>query len=209
QPGTLNQAIKDIEARVDKEMDGSIHSIWLLAECWSHWTPEPQGPPVSIHARLGCFITKYDFVMFNCDQIQRIPLNFVDRITYGAFNFPKHSLLRREGEGLRIFWDRLREPSFTSRWNPFTTDFPYMTFTYHPVRDISDTFASICDIHKFREQLKDAALKVHALKPIPGKANGILVLNQSIQIEAYVGLMSFIGNQNKLGYCMARGNIGY
>lgn len=55
-------------------------------------------------------------------------------------------VFRREGEGLRIFWDRLREPSFTSRWNPFTTDFPYITFTYHPVRDISDTFTSICDV---------------------------------------------------------------
>lgn len=56
------------------------------------------------------------------------------------------SVFRREGEGLRIFWDRLREPSFTSRWNPFTTDFPYTTFTYHPVRDISDTFTSICNV---------------------------------------------------------------
>lgn len=53
---------------------------------------------------------------------------------------------RREGEGLRIFWDRMREPTFTSRWNPFTTDFPYITFTFHPVRDISDTFTSICDV---------------------------------------------------------------
>lgn len=64
-------------------------------------------------------------------------------------------------------------------------------------------------IQKFREQLKDAAQKVHTIKPVPGKANGVLVLNQPIQIEAYVGIMSFLGNQNKLGYCMARGNIGF
>lgn len=64
-------------------------------------------------------------------------------------------------------------------------------------------------IQKFREHLKDAAQKSHALRPVPGKANGVLVLNQDVQVEAYVGLMSFIGNQNKLGYCMARGNIGF
>lgn len=64
-------------------------------------------------------------------------------------------------------------------------------------------------IHNFREQLKDAAQKVHAMKPVPGKANGVLVLNQPILIEAYVGFMSLLGNQNKLGYCMARGNIGF
>uniref|UniRef100_A0A3Q0RN90 Tumor protein p63 regulated 1 n=1 Tax=Amphilophus citrinellus TaxID=61819 RepID=A0A3Q0RN90_AMPCI len=146
-PGTLNQAIKDVEALVNEEVDGSVRSVWLMAE--------------------------------------------------------------RAGEGVRIFWDRLREPSFTSKWNPFATDFPFITFTYHPVRNISDAFAALCDIEKFREQLKDAAQKVHAMKPVPGKANGVLVLNQPIHIEAYVGFMSFLGNENKLGYCMARGNLGF
>lgn len=32
QPGTLNQAIKDVEALVDKEEDGSVLGIWLMAE---------------------------------------------------------------------------------------------------------------------------------------------------------------------------------
>lgn len=64
-------------------------------------------------------------------------------------------------------------------------------------------------IHTFREKLRDTALKLHTLKPVPGKANGIMVLNQDLLIEAYVGLMSFLGNENKLGYSMARGNIGF
>lgn len=38
QPGTLNQALKDVEALVDKEVDGSVHSVWLMAE-WVHDTP--------------------------------------------------------------------------------------------------------------------------------------------------------------------------
>ncbi|KAJ4943499.1 hypothetical protein JOQ06_005999 [Pogonophryne albipinna] len=116
---------------------------------------------------------------------------------------------QRDGEGVRVFWDRLREPSFTSRWNPFATDFPFVTFTHHPVRTVSDSFSDLCDIQKFQEQLRAAAQKVHAVKPVPGKANGVMVLNELIHIEAYVGLMSFLGNQNKLGYCMARGNIGF
>uniref|UniRef100_A0A3B5AFL7 Uncharacterized protein n=1 Tax=Stegastes partitus TaxID=144197 RepID=A0A3B5AFL7_9TELE len=68
-----------------------------------------------------------------------------------------------------------------------------------------------CDneaIQNFREKLKDAAQKAHVTKPVPGKANGVLVLNQPIHIDTYVGAMSFLGNQNKLGYSMARGNIG-
>ncbi|XP_038572603.1 tumor protein p63-regulated gene 1-like protein [Micropterus salmoides] len=205
-PGTLNQAIKDVEALVDKEVDGNVRSVWLLAEV-DHWNNEKERLVLITEHTL--LVVKYDFVMFICEQIQKIPLNFVDRISYGTFIFPKQSILQREGEGMRVFWDRLREPTFSSRWNPFSTDFPFITFTYHPVRDISDTFTALCDIQNFREQLKDAAQKVHAIKPIPGKANGVLVLNQPILIEAYVGLMSFLGNQNKLGYCMARGNIGF
>lgn len=71
-------------------------------------------------------------------------------------------------------------------------------------------FWSFCpQIQNFAEQLKDAAQKAHTLKPVPGKANGVLVLQQPIYVEAYVGAMSFLGNQNKLGYCMARGSVGF
>ncbi|XP_029001537.1 tumor protein p63-regulated gene 1 protein [Betta splendens] len=205
-PGTLTQAIKDVEALVDPEVDGSVQSVWLMAEV-DHWNNEKER--LVLITDLTLLVFKYDFVMFNCEQVHRIPLNYVDRIAHGTFAFPKHSLLQREGEGVRVFWDRLREPSFSSRWNPFATDLPSMTFTHHPVRNTNDTFVALCDIQKFREQLKDAAQKVHVMKPVPGKANGVLVLNQALLVEAYVGVMSFIGNQNKLGYCMARGNIGY
>lgn len=64
-------------------------------------------------------------------------------------------------------------------------------------------------LHKFRDHLKVVAEKAHARNPAPGKANGVTVLNQPITIEAYVGAMSFLGNQNKLGYAMARGGLGF
>lgn len=64
-------------------------------------------------------------------------------------------------------------------------------------------------MENFREQLKEAAQNAHKVKPVPGKANGVLLLNQSICIKAYFGVMSFLGNSNKLGYCVARGNLGF
>uniref|UniRef100_A0A673IV60 Tumor protein p63-regulated gene 1-like protein n=1 Tax=Sinocyclocheilus rhinocerous TaxID=307959 RepID=A0A673IV60_9TELE len=118
-------------------------------------------------------------------------------------------MAEREGEGVRVFWDKLNEPSFTSRWNPFSVDYPFTTFTYHPVKSANEELGRLCDIENFREQLTLAAQKAHSKNPVPGKANGVLVLNQPILIETYVGLMSVIGNQNKLGYCLARGNIGF
>lgn len=204
-PGTLNQAIKDVEALVNKEEDGSVHGIWLMAEV-DHWNNEKERLVIITDNNLLIF--KYDFVLLCCEQIQKIQLNYVDRISHGSFSFPKQSLLKRDGVGVRVFWDRLREPSFTSRWNPFASDFPFVTFTHHPVKNI-DTFSSLCDIKTFSEKLKDAAQRAHSKKPVPGKANGVLLLEQPIFIEAYVGAMSFLGNQNKLGYCMARGNLGF
>ncbi|KAJ7993387.1 hypothetical protein DPEC_G00271890 [Dallia pectoralis] len=205
-PGTLSQGLEDIKALVNPEEDGTVHGIWLMTEV-DHWNNERER--VVLITENCLLLCKYDFVMLNCEQIQRIPLNFIDRIAHGNFTYPPRSLLKREESGVRVFWDRLREPSFSTRWNPFTTDYPSCTFTYHPVRNVDETFLALCEIQTFREKLTEAAQRAHLRKPIPGKANGVLVLNQPLLIEAYVGLMSFIGNQNKLGYSLARGNIGF
>ncbi|KAK6313642.1 hypothetical protein J4Q44_G00151010, partial [Coregonus suidteri] len=109
-----------------------------------HWNNEKER--VVLITDNSLLVCKYDFVMLNCEQIQRIPLNFVDRISHGNFSFPQRSLLTREGEGVRVFWDRLREPSFSSRWNPFATDYPFSTFTYHPVRNIDHRFTALCEV---------------------------------------------------------------
>ncbi|GAA6080711.1 tumor protein p63-regulated gene 1 protein, partial [Tachysurus ichikawai] len=115
----------------------------------------------------------------------------------------------REGEGVRVFWDKLREPSVASRWNPFATDYPYTTLTYHPVHNANENVSKICELKSFKDQLTAAAQEAHSLNPLPGKANGVMLLSQPILIEAYVGIMSALGNQNKLGYCLARGNVGF
>ncbi|KAK2858107.1 hypothetical protein Q7C36_006026 [Tachysurus vachellii] len=205
-PGTLDNAIEDVKSLVDQKVDGPVLNVWLLVEI-DHWNNEKER--LVLITEKSLLICKYDFIMLNCEQIQRIPLNLLDRITEGAFIFPPRSLLTREGEGMRVFWDKLREPSVTSRWNPFATDYPYATLTYHPVHNANENMSKICELQSFKDQLTVAAQKAHSLNPLPGKANGVMLLRQPILIEAYVGIMSTLGNQNKLGYCLARGNVGF
>ncbi|MFT7810912.1 tumor protein p63-regulated gene 1-like protein isoform X1 [Arapaima gigas] len=169
-PGTLDQALEDIKTLLNEKEDGKIQSFWLLAEV-DHWNNERERVVLITDKIL--FICKYDFMMFNCEQMHKIPLNFVDRISHGPFVFPPRSLLTREEQGLRVYWDKMREPSFASRWNPFAKDYPFATFTYHPARTANEKFAALCELENFRDQLVQACQKAHAKNPIPGKANGV------------------------------------
>ncbi|KAH0624227.1 hypothetical protein JD844_007801 [Phrynosoma platyrhinos] len=132
------------------------------------------------------------------------PLNFMHQD--GALSLTKKW---REGEGIRIFWDKVREPTFLSRWNPWSTDVPYATFMEHPVKNSNQRFNAICQISTFTTQLVQAVQNAQRKDPVAGRSDGAAVVNEPILIETYTGLMSFLGNRNKLGYSLARGSFGF
>ncbi|XP_075720194.1 tumor protein p63-regulated gene 1 protein isoform X2 [Rhinoderma darwinii] len=204
-PGAFDQAVEDLKNQLLSKEKETVNSVWLLTEI-DHWNNEKER--VVLITANNLFICKYDFIMLCCQQIQKVPLNFVDRICRGTFVFPPKSLDKRDGEGLRIHWDKLREASFVSRWNPLSSDLPYTTFIDHPLT-CSENFSAISQISIFNNQLVKAVQESHKTNPVPGRANGALILNQPLLIETYVGFMSFIGNRNKLGYSLARGSVGF
>ncbi|CAH2247980.1 Hypothetical predicted protein [Pelobates cultripes] len=205
-PGAFDQAVNDLSNQVVAKDNEHVLSSWLLAEV-DHWNNEKER--VVLITEKNLFICKYDFIMLCCQQIQKIPLNFIDRICTGPFTFPPKSLDKREGEGLRMYWDKLREPSFVSRWNPLSGDLPYTTFIEHPLKNCTEQFTTICQMSSFHDNLVKAVQSAHDQTPVPGRANGVLILSQPLLIETYVGFMSFVGNRNKLGYSLARGSIGF
>ncbi|XP_032818057.2 tumor protein p63-regulated gene 1-like protein [Petromyzon marinus] len=206
-PGAFEQAVNDIKVSVLHTVDdGEIQSVWLLAEV-DHWNNERER--IVCLSERSLLIVKYDFVTLRCESARRVPLNFIDTISFGEFAFPPKSLLNREGHGLRVHWDKLREPTFLSRWNPWSTELPYTTFTHHIMANADPNMAPVCQLEKFREALIEATKRAHTANPIPGRANGVLVLEKPVLIEAVVGLMSTINNQSRLGYCLARGSVGF
>lgn len=61
-------------------------------------------------------------------------------------NLRKLVSCRRQGEGLRIYWGSLEQQSLLSRWNPWSTEVPYATFTEHPMKYTSEKFLEICKV---------------------------------------------------------------
>ncbi|XP_045358567.1 tumor protein p63-regulated gene 1 protein isoform X3 [Leopardus geoffroyi] len=205
-PGAIETAMEDLKGHMAKTPGETIQGFWLLTEI-DHWNNEKER--ILLVTDKTLLICKYDFIMLSCVQLQRIPLSAVYRICLGKFVFPGMSLDKRQGEGLRIYWGSLEQQSLLSRWNPWSTEVPYATFTEHPMKYTSEKFLEICKLSGFTSKLVAAIQNAHKNSTGSGRRQGLMVLTEPILIETYMGLMSFIGNRNKLGYSLARGSIGF
>ncbi|XP_003792756.1 tumor protein p63-regulated gene 1 protein [Otolemur garnettii] len=205
-PGAIETAMEDLKSHITETSGETIQGFWLLTKI-DHWNNEKER--ILLLTDQNLLICKYDFIMLSCVELQRIPLSAIYRICLGKFAFPGMSLDKRQGEGLRIYWGSPEEQSILSRWNPWSTEVPYATFTEHPMKYTSEKFLNICKLSGFTSKLVPAIQNACKDSPGSGKGKRLSVLTEPILIETYAGLMSFIGNRNKLGYSLARGSIGF
>ncbi|XP_075928986.1 tumor protein p63-regulated gene 1-like protein [Petromyzon marinus] len=216
-PGSLEQAVSDVKALMSPVEDGEMQSVWLLTEV-DHWNTERER--LVLLAERSMLVCKYDFMSLHCRRVRRIPLRYVETVTTGAFLFPHKSLSKREGLGVRVEWDRVAHAPFWTQWNPFSEELPYTTFTQHPMASADEKIAALCQIASFQTQLVQAVQLAQrgggggGGSRAPGEVGvevcaTLAVQDAPLRIDTYVGLVSLIGNEARLGYSMARGLFGF
>uniref|UniRef100_A0A8C5PFX5 HSac2 domain-containing protein n=1 Tax=Leptobrachium leishanense TaxID=445787 RepID=A0A8C5PFX5_9ANUR len=201
------QAIQDIQSRLSPEEDGNLQSTWILTQI-SHWGTECE--LLALLCDRTLMLCYYDFVGLCSSRLFRVPFNYIDTVTWGPLSYPQTALNKRDGQGLKVQWDKLREPpSLLSRWNPWAKDLPYIILTKHPGSPGQSDLEDMCKLEEFKERLVEAVGLAHQDNPIPGRANGLLTLQKPVNVETSVGLVSLVNSKTQLGYAKPRWNFGF
>ncbi|KAM4603152.1 tumor protein p63-regulated gene 1-like protein, partial [Discoglossus pictus] len=250
QPPLLHQAIQDVKGQLSGQEDGDLQSVWILTQV-THWGSQCELLAfLTERSLLFCY---YDFVGLSSSRLFRVPLNYIDTVTWGPLVYPRTALNKLQGPALKVQWDKFRaQPSFLSRWNPWADDFPYIILTQHPrattqgdtTKPLEESTQSdpnqlpedatqrdpvtppevktergssksqedlqhMFMLEQFMEHLLESVKQAHRVKPLPGRANGLLVLHRSVDIDISLGLFSFFSSKIELGFAKSRWRFGF
>lgn len=206
-PSLIYQAIRDIESRLSPDEDGKLQSTWILTQI-SHWGTECE--LLALLCDRTLMLCYYDFVGLCSSQLFRIPLNYIDTVTWGPLSYPLMAVNKQDGQGLKVKWDKLRgPPSFLSWWNPWANDLSYIILTKHPGSPGQSDLENMCKLEEFKERLVEMVTLSHKNSPLPGRANGLLTLYRPVNVDTSVGLVSLFNTKTQLGYAKPRWNFGF
>ncbi|XP_046389553.1 tumor protein p63-regulated gene 1-like protein isoform X2 [Ischnura elegans] len=168
--GLVDSAIEEcLKTLVFPEKDGEVIGCWLLTEI-SFWDAEKERLVILTTHTL--ITVKYDFIALRQLDCRAVPLRVIDTLVTGELVYPPASLVpSRNTKGVRALWNRGAPISFGRRWNPFNSDIPFVTYTFHPlywarqkqreVLDSNDPFLDdkTYDLDDFSEKLISAVKK--------------------------------------------------
>lgn len=206
-PTMVQQAVQEIQSYLSPEEDGNMKSSWILSQI-SHWGTECE--VIAFLCDRSLLICYYDFVELGRSHVFRIPLNYIDTVIWGPLSYPKMALNKKEGNVIQIKWDKLREPpSLLSWWNPWTEDLSYINLIQHPGNPTEKNLRDMCQLENFKEQLVEMVKPALESNPLPGRANGLLVIQRPVTIDTSLGLVSLFNHKIQLGYAKPRWRFGF
>lgn len=207
--GRLEEAVTECKKAVmEDQVDGQLQGVWLLTEI-DHWDNEKER--VIILTDNCMLMVKYDFVAGKLKDCKRIGYASIDTIQRGVFSYPEKTLVTpRDGYGVRLYWNKGRQPSFAERWNPFSETIPWATFTSHPLEHGGNREAASYQVDTFKAAILQA---INAHRQKPGSAAGNLPpvseVEAPLECDIMVGASSTVWNQSRLGFFRERGGVSF
>ncbi|RWS16234.1 tumor protein p63-regulated gene 1-like protein [Dinothrombium tinctorium] len=198
--GALESAVFKCKPVILNRIDGELIGVWLLTLI-DHWDIERER--LLFLTDYSLIILKYDFIAQKLLKYNRIPLLRLDKIVVGNLKYPEGSLLPPRNQlGIRLLWNNEEEVHFTSKWNPFSEDIPWITITSHPLVMSGGVHRETCDVQDFTR----AFLQNIQKETVNTRCQ---IINTSIIIENYANLFAIFHNVSALGFFKNRGKISF
>ncbi|GIX86577.1 tumor protein p63-regulated gene 1 protein [Caerostris extrusa] len=113
--------------------------------------------------------------------------------------------------GIQCSWSSSEQIPVLKRWNPWSREIPWVTYTSHPLFKMDTAEKTNYNIEDFSKKLVatvcgESANEIPAATPSSGTCR---VLYQPIIIESYAGLAAALHNANELGFFKSRGKVSF
>ncbi|XP_063221076.1 tumor protein p63-regulated gene 1-like protein isoform X2 [Bacillus rossius redtenbacheri] len=203
--GLVDLAVRECASQlVVPEVDGALVGSWLLTEI-SLWDHEKERLVLlTAHA---LFTVKYDFIALRQLEHRRVPLCLVDTLVVGDLVYPSGSLVpARNTRGVRVLWNHRQPLGLGKKWNPFSKEIPFTTYTSHPLFWHKGAATEAVSEANQRYDVDDFA---RSLVSQVETACDCRIEHRPVVLENYLGLGSLVHNRNELGFFKVRGKFSF
>ncbi|PNF40926.1 hypothetical protein B7P43_G14979 [Cryptotermes secundus] len=206
--GLVENAVKEcISDLVTPEKDGEVLGSWLLTEI-SLWDNEKER--LILLTTQVLITVKYDFIALKQLEFRKVSLDLVDTVIIGDLIYPSGSLVpSRNIRGLRVMWNNGQPITFRKKWNPFSNDIPWTTYTSHPLLWRKDSTSAISEMYNIDDFAQNIVLAVEKAQTTNKTAPCCNIEHKPIVLENYIGIGSLIHNRNALGFFKVRGKFSF
>ncbi|GFQ65139.1 tumor protein p63-regulated gene 1-like protein, partial [Trichonephila clavata] len=207
--GALQKAAEQCRPVLLERIDGELRGIWLLTEI-DHWDAEKER--LLFLTENSLISLKYDFITLKLLDYTRYPLKQFTQIIIGELKYPEKSLMPARNQlGVQCSWSSSEQIPVLKRWNPWSRDIPWVTYTSHPLFKMDTTEKTNYNIEDFSKKLISAVSEENTTEnPLASPVSGpCQILYQPIIIESYAGLGAALHNANELGFFKSRGKVSF
>ncbi|XP_035228448.1 tumor protein p63-regulated gene 1-like protein isoform X2 [Stegodyphus dumicola] len=207
--GALQKAAEQCQPVLMDHLDGELRGVWLLTEI-DHWDTEKER--LLFLTEKSLISLKYDFITLRLLDYKRYALTQFQQVVIGELKYPEKSLMPARNQlGVQCSWNASQQLPVLKRWNPWSRDIPWVTYTSHPLYKTDTAEKKNYNIEDFAKKLVSTISSGNDQESLVASPveNSCKILYQPIIIESYAGIVAALHNANELGFFKSRGKVSF